>query len=326
MPYIKVSTSSSGARTVQLATKDHWGRSVILKHFGSAHTPIQLEQLKLQAKQEMNRPAPGQLKLFTSEFKLDRVRVTSHKPEYFERLIAHYYNLLDFTDLGPELLFDLVMTRIYQPCSKLRSLRILEALFGRSYNRDKAYRLLRSLAKTEETEEVKGVAERADNVGPSEQDTPQLPLSLDVPIATEEIKLTDSSVVVNNLNNSNKEEKIGTNTKDKYKAKPSLPHLSKIRLEEKLHAAHTKHYGGALTVVLYDVTTLYSESARDGDEYKVPGYSKDGKHKDPQILVGLLTNMSGFPLGYETFAGKTFEGGTLLIALLNPARSPQAGH
>lgn len=242
MPYVKVSTSKSGAWTVQLATKNY-GKSVILRHIGSAHTPTELKHLKAIARQELERPAPGQTDLFTTQLDLDRVRVISHKPDYLEQIIAHYYKLLGFPELGPALLFDLVLTRIYQPCSKLRSLRILETQFGRSYSFQTAYRLLGKLA----------------------EDT----------------------------------------------------HKSKIQLEQKLYAAHMQHYNVPLTVVLYDVTTLYFESARDGDEYKLPGYSKDGKHKDPQILVGLLTNINGFPLGYETFAGNTFEGNTLLVALQN---------
>lgn len=240
MPYVKVSTSKSGAWTVQLATKDH-GKSVILKHFGSAHTPAELQRLKALAIQERDHPAPGQANLFIAQLDLDRVRVTSHKPEYFERVITHYYNLLGFSELGTDLLFDLVLTRIYQPCSKLRSLRILETQFGRRYSFQTAYRLLAKLAE------------------------------------------------------------------DKHK--------SKIQLQQKLYAAHQTYYDALLTVVLYDVTTLYFESARDDDEYKLPGYSKDGKHKDPQILVGMLTNLSGFPLAWETFAGNTFEGHTLLAAL-----------
>ena len=242
MPYVKVSTSKSGAWTVQLATKNY-GKSVILRHVGSAHTPAELKRLKALAKQELEHPALGQTDLFTTHLDLDRVRVVSHKPDYLERVIAHYYNLLGFSELGPNLLFDLVLMRIYQPCSKLRSLRLLETQFGRSYGKDQAYRLLDKLAEDE--------------------------------------------------------------------------HASKTRLEHILYAAHAEHYNTPLTVVLYDVTTLYFESARDGDEYKLPGYSKDGKHKDPQILVGLLTNLSGFPLGYETFGGNTFEGGTLLVALQN---------
>lgn len=145
MPYVKVSTSASGAWTVQLATK-RYGKSVILRHIGSAHTPDELKRLKAVARQELERPALGQTDLFTTRLDLDRVRVVSHKPEYLERIIAHYYNLLGFSELGPPLLFDLVLMRIYQPCSKLRSLRLLEAQFGRSYSFQAAYRLLAKLA------------------------------------------------------------------------------------------------------------------------------------------------------------------------------------
>ena len=42
------------------------------------------------------------------------------------------------------------------------------------------------------------------------------------------------------------------------------------------------------------------------------GFSKDGKPQNPQILLGLLVNAAGFPLGYEIFDGKKFEGHTML--------------
>lgn len=67
----------------------------------------------------------------------------------------------------------------------------------------------------------------------------------------------------------------------------------------------------ALNMVLYDVTTLYFESFK-ADELRKPGYSKDGKPQQPQIVLGLLVTAEGFPLGYEVFAGNTFEGKTML--------------
>lgn len=66
-----------------------------------------------------------------------------------------------------------------------------------------------------------------------------------------------------------------------------------------------------LNLVLYDVTTLYFESFK-ADELRKPGYSKDGKPQQPQIVLGLLVTTEGFPLGYEVFAGNTFEGKTML--------------
>lgn len=69
-----------------------------------------------------------------------------------------------------------------------------------------------------------------------------------------------------------------------------------------------------LSFVLYDVTTLYFESF-EADELRQPGFSKDNKANQPQIVVGLLVNKQGFPLGFEVFQGNTFEGKTMLPVL-----------
>ena len=63
--------------------------------------------------------------------------------------------------------------------------------------------------------------------------------------------------------------------------------------------------------VLYDVTTLYFESFKS-DELKIPGFSKDNKSQQPQIVIGLMVTQTGFPLSYQVFAGNTFEGKTML--------------
>lgn len=66
-----------------------------------------------------------------------------------------------------------------------------------------------------------------------------------------------------------------------------------------------------LSIVFYDVTTLYFET-EDEDELRKLGFSKDGKYQNPQIVLGLLVNHSGFPLAYEIFEGNKFEGHTVL--------------
>lgn len=66
-----------------------------------------------------------------------------------------------------------------------------------------------------------------------------------------------------------------------------------------------------LSIVFYDVTTLYFE-ATDEDDLRKTGYSKDGKHQQPQIVLGLLVSEGGYPLDYEIFEGNTFEGKTML--------------
>ncbi len=64
-------------------------------------------------------------------------------------------------------------------------------------------------------------------------------------------------------------------------------------------------------LVLYDVTTLYFESFKEYD-FQKPGFSKDNKPQQPQIVIGLITTRSGFPVMHEVFEGNTFEGHTML--------------
>lgn len=75
-----------------------------------------------------------------------------------------------------------------------------------------------------------------------------------------------------------------------------------------------KKFGEDCHLILYDVTTLYFESHKE-DDLKIPGFSKDDKSKQPQIVVGLLVSRNGFPLAYEVFPGNTFEGKTMLPLL-----------
>jgi len=72
--------------------------------------------------------------------------------------------------------------------------------------------------------------------------------------------------------------------------------------------------GGNISVVFYDMTTLYFE-AEDEDDLRIPGYSKDGKPHNPQILLGLLVGPNGYPIGYELFEGNKYEGHTLIPIL-----------
>jgi transposase len=66
-----------------------------------------------------------------------------------------------------------------------------------------------------------------------------------------------------------------------------------------------------MSIVFYDVTTLYFE-IEDEDDLRKTGFSKEGKHQHPQILLGLLVSVDGYPLAYEVFEGNKFEGHTML--------------
>ena len=98
-------------------------------------------------------------------------------------------------------------------------------------------------------------------------------------------------------------------------------HQSQIELVKTISFTHTlKVLGGSLTVVYYDVTTLYFE-ASDEDDLRKTGFSKDGKHQHPQIVLGLLVSENGYPLDYEIFEGNKYEGETLLPVIIILKRS-----
>lgn len=84
---------------------------------------------------------------------------------------------------------------------------------------------------------------------------------------------------------------------------------------EDITFAHTrKLLRGRVGVVFYDMTTLYFEASEE-DDFRITGFSKDGKHQQPQIVIGLLVGNNGYPIGYEVFEGNTSETKTLIPVL-----------
>ncbi len=96
----------------------------------------------------------------------------------------------------------------------------------------------------------------------------------------------------------------------------SLDILSELKeeIEETLYFKGRDLFNQELDVVYYDVTTFSFESVRS-DGLREFGYSKDGKHKEVQVVMGLLIDKEGRPVGYELYSGNTFEGKTLVDSL-----------
>jgi transposase len=93
-----------------------------------------------------------------------------------------------------------------------------------------------------------------------------------------------------------------------------LDKLHKTQQEkiQQISVAHTrKILGGKIGLVFYDVTTLYFETDQS-DELREKGWSKDGKHSQPQIVLGLLVSHDGYPLAYSLFNGSQYEGRTMI--------------
>jgi hypothetical protein len=72
---------------------------------------------------------------------------------------------------------------------------------------------------------------------------------------------------------------------------------------------HVRSHGD-VSLVLYDVTTLYFEAEKEDDLRKV-GFSKE-RRVDPQVVVGLLVDRGGFPLEIGCFEGNKAETATII--------------
>lgn len=89
----------------------------------------------------------------------------------------------------------------------------------------------------------------------------------------------------------------------------------KIDYLKKYIFKHTQNIlGGSISVMFYDLTTIYFE-ANSQTDLKEFGFSKDGKSQHVQISLALIVTDCGMPVGYEIFKGNSFEGSTLIPTL-----------
>jgi len=85
-----------------------------------------------------------------------------------------------------------------------------------------------------------------------------------------------------------------------------------MELAQQISVEHTrKIFGGKIGLMFYDVTTLYFETSQT-DVLREPGFSKDGKTAESQVVLGLLVSEGGYPLSYSLFNGSQYEGFTMI--------------
>ena len=83
-------------------------------------------------------------------------------------------------------------------------------------------------------------------------------------------------------------------------------------MENYLYSYKKDLFNMELDVVLYDLTTLRFESTvKEPGALRQFGYSKERRNDCTQVVLGLLTDTEGIPLGFEVYPGNTFEGHTL---------------
>lgn len=104
---------------------------------------------------------------------------------------------------------------------------------------------------------------------------------------------------------------VNVNVNTVYRFLDKLNNNLKDKVEQIAFAHTVKVLSGSIGIVFYDMTTLYFE-ASDEDDLRKTGFSKDGKHQNPQIFLGLLVGIGGYAIGYDIFEGDIFEGHTLI--------------
>ncbi|MCL4386824.1 IS1634 family transposase [Patescibacteria group bacterium] len=89
---------------------------------------------------------------------------------------------------------------------------------------------------------------------------------------------------------------------------------NKEKLEKELFERNVSLFNMSVDVVFFDVTTLYFESQKISD-LKLFGFSKDCKVNEVQVVVSLIIDKEGRPIGFDVFPGNTFEGKTMESAV-----------
>ncbi len=235
---VRLKKNKSGSTSVVIIEKVK-GKNKIVKTIGSSTDQVAIEKMARKARREI------QVLTYQNEFNFDQKREEELVELFYsgvksirligpELLLGKIFDEIGFNKIKKEIFRHLVITRLINPTSKLKTIDYLYRYKGIYYHIDQIYRYL-----------------------------------------------------------------------DKH-------HEEYVQQIQEIAYQHgEKVIKSRATVLFYDVTTLYFE-AEEEDDLRKTGFSKDGKHSNPQILLGLLVNGMGFPVGYEIFEGNKFEGKTML--------------
>ncbi len=254
--FVRRKPNKTGTVSVQVISKLR-GKYKVVQSFGIGYTEIEITRLEEKARQFIREQSGLTNELFDNE---DEVKIehflsglSNHQLQVIgpELIFGKLYDEIGYGKINSEMFRHLVITRLFNPGSKLKTIDYLYRYQGISYSSDKLYRFLDTLCQKEK------------NKGNSSSE-------LDIKTQVEQITFEHTHTVLK----------------------------------------------GKISVVFYDMTTLYFESS-DEDDLRKTGFSKDGKHQCPQIFLGLLVASGGNPISYEIFEGNIFEGSTFIPALQN---------
>lgn len=148
MPSIRKTKTASGATAIQVVRyRDR--KVVVLKHIGSARTPEEIAALEQSAEgwiqQRLNQPSffeknDGRI------LSLSHCSFTGVKYTLAYRALSTIATYCGFDTLKEPLAIDFAIMRIFEPCSKRRSIELLDRFFDIHYAERTLYRALRTVA------------------------------------------------------------------------------------------------------------------------------------------------------------------------------------
>ena len=240
--FLRRKPNKSGTFSIEVIAKRD-GRNVVVQRFGTSGDELELRSFERKAQQWISDQQGPKLPFswekdelvsdFMSSLSNSQVRV--YGPEL---VYGSLYDQIGYNAIGDEMFRYLVVCRLFNPGSKLKTIDYLQRYLHVSVSRHKLYSFI-------------------DRLSPAE----------------------------------------GSGIKHK--------------VEQISYAQTLKVLRGRVGVVFYDMTTLYFE-ASDEDDLRICGFSKEGRHRNPQIFLGLLVAIGGNPIGYEIFEGNISEGNTLV--------------
>ena len=85
-----------------------------------------------------------------------------------------------------------------------------------------------------------------------------------------------------------------------------------LQRQRAIQTALTRRHLSHGHLVLYDITSVYFEGDYQDSELVAFGYNRDGKKHREQVVVGLICNAQGCPVGVEVYAGNTKDDTTVV--------------
>jgi len=143
MLHIRVVKTKGNSRAVQVYRYQK-GKRVIVKHVGSSTDDQQIQSLQEMARVYIEEKTK-QTYLFEVAKPKEDVVSLSHCDflgvyyTYFYDVIRAIQNEIGYTLHADDLLNDLVVMRIFEPCSKLRSIELIDNYFGIKHRRQRFY-------------------------------------------------------------------------------------------------------------------------------------------------------------------------------------------